>query len=78
MNPVRMDPYTRAMRGPEGSDVQTLYIQDIPDLDPDIGNWQVSAWKPTVAELQRLVEGKHIFLYIQGTQHPIVGLQVEP
>lgn len=42
----------------------------------DREGWMISAWQPSPAELKRLNEGKPLFLHIQGTVHPVVGLAV--
>jgi len=66
---------TRRLGAPEGWDhdrdgvCHTLEI-----LDRD--GWMVSAWSPTVEELRRLLNGKPIFLHIQGTHHPVVAITV--
>lgn len=36
----------------------------------------ISAWEPTPAEIQRIVEGKPVYLQIVGTGHPPVNVWV--
>ena len=42
----------------------------------DQGGWMISAWLPSAAELKRLCEGQPLFLYVQGSTHPVVALTV--
>jgi hypothetical protein len=45
---------------------------DIVDRD----GWQISAWRPTPAELAKLLAGDPLFLHIQGRTHPVVSMSV--
>lgn len=42
----------------------------------DRDGFMISAWQPTDAERKRLIDGAPIFLHIQGTRHPVVGLTI--
>lgn len=42
----------------------------------DVNGWMVSAWQPTEKERQLIIEGHPIFLFIQGSVHPVVSLGV--
>lgn len=43
----------------------------------DVDGWMISAWHASENERAAIAEGKPIFLHIQGTLHPVVGLSVE-
>ena len=43
----------------------------------DRDGWMISAWEPTPAERERLAAGARVFLHVQGTRHPVVGMSVE-
>lgn len=38
----------------------------------------ISAWEPSPYELQQLIAGETIKLWIYGTSHPVVSLSVGP
>lgn len=48
----------------------------IRDVQTEQGNFMVSAWKPDPHELAALKAGSHIELWIRGTTHPVVALEV--
>ncbi|WP_063807072.1 hypothetical protein [Burkholderia ubonensis] len=49
----------------------------IVDVETDNGPFMVSAWQPTAEELAALNAGAPIRLWIQGTNHPVVALEVD-
>lgn len=66
---------TRRMGAPsnwdhaEGGICHTLEIWDR-------DGWMISAWRPSEKELERLNRGEPMLLWIQGSQHPVVSLEV--
>lgn len=46
------------------------------DVMTEEGNFMVSAWEPTPEELQALLRGETIKLWIRGLTHPVVSLTV--
>jgi len=40
------------------------------------GTYMVSAWEPTPAEMQRMVDGEPLYLWIRGAVHPVVSVTV--
>lgn len=75
MNSVPLQNATRRLGAPQGwdhADNGICHTLEICDRD----GWMVSAWLPTPAELKRLNEGLPLFLEIQGSVHPVVGLHV--
>lgn len=75
----RIDNATRVMGAPpdwkdDGSQCVGLPIRDTPT---DQGNFMVSAWEPTPAELTALNAGASIYLCIRGHNHPVVSLGVQ-
>lgn len=49
---------------------------DIWDIDTENGNFMVSAWLPTEQEIKRLQNGEPMYLWIRGSEHPVVSLAV--
>ncbi len=48
----------------------TLEIVDHPD------GYMISAWRPSPAELARMLRGEPVLLWIGGRVHPVVSLTV--
>lgn len=46
----------------------------LPIIDHPEG-WMISEWRPTPLELQALVEGGSVRLWVQGDAHPVVSLE---
>lgn len=42
----------------------------------DREGWMMSGWQLSEAEIERLRNGGHLWLSIQGTCHPVISLQV--
>lgn len=63
----------------------SLHIRDehVTNTDPetketqDFGNFMVSAWKPSAAEISALMNGAVVTLHIRGVEHPVVMMGVE-
>lgn len=66
---------TRRMAAPEGWDHAVhgiCHTLEIYDAD----GWMISAWQPSEAERERLLNGAPVLLFIQGTNHPVVSVEV--
>lgn len=75
MKAIPLTDATRRLGAPNGWDHERdglCHTLEICDRD----GWMISAWQPSPAELKRLNEGKPVFLFIQGTVHPVVSLDV--
>lgn len=48
------------------------------DVQTPEGNFMVSAWEPTPAEIQQLINGETLKLWIRGISHPVVAISVGP
>lgn len=75
---ARIDGATRELgkpkNWPEGQECLTLPIKDI-ELE-DGSDVMASAWQPDSQELERLVQGGHVILWVWGTGHPPVAMTV--
>lgn len=49
----------------------------IRDVATEQGNFMVSAWEPSVEEMQAMINGASVQLWIRGVAHPVVALKVE-
>jgi hypothetical protein len=73
----------KVLGAPEGWDQEELPVGALPvtlatvDCQPKLPV-MVSFWVPDVAELESIKAGKPIRLWVHGTVHPIVGMDVEP
>lgn len=84
MESLIMPGQTRVLGGPEAGqpEYRPLSVQDIPgevvraDGMVQAVNCQVTAWRPTPEELERLNQGAPIYLSIMGTAWPPVNLFV--
>jgi hypothetical protein len=66
---------TRRMAPPKGWDHARdgiCHTLEICDRD----GWMTSAWRFEPAELRRVAAGAPLFLHIQGSAHPVVGLSI--
>ena len=75
MTPLPLEDVTRRMAAPAEWDHEKdgiCHTLEICDRD----GWMISAWTPSDQERKRILEGKPIFLHIQGTRHPVVSLSV--
>ncbi len=75
MRPLQLANATRRMAAPAEWDHARDGICHTLEIC-DQNGWMVSAWKPTEAEIRRLVQGQPIVLAIQGVVHPVVSLSV--
>ena len=75
MDICKIEGFTRVLGAPEGWDHSKVECQGLPIVDRDDG-WMVSQWKPNAAELELLKQNGSILLWIYGTVHPVVGLDV--
>ncbi len=57
-------------------DPTKCHVLPIRDMMTDEGNFMVSAWEFTPAEIERLKAGETLKLGIRGTGHPVVFLAV--
>lgn len=46
------------------------------DVELDNGNFMVSAWEPTPAELKALQNGETLKLWLRGVVHPVVAITI--
>lgn len=75
MNPLPLTDCTRRLAAPKEWNHERYGICHTLEI-ADRGGWMISAWQPTPAELERITDGKPIFLFIQGVSHPVVSLAV--
>lgn len=75
MEICRIDGYTRILGAPKEWDHAKTECQGLPIVDNPDG-WMVSQWKPNAAEIETLREGGSLLLWVYGTAHPVVGLDV--
>lgn len=79
MIPARIEGATRFLGAPKDWDEKrdgscgTLPIKDYQD---EQGEYMLSAWTPTPAELDQLVLGGCVYLWIRGVKHPVVSLSI--
>lgn len=80
MIPARVEGATRWLGAPrdwrpeENGDCSHLAIRD--DFLDGGMPVMISAWEPTPAEIQKIIEGKPIYLQICGSAHPPVAVWV--
>lgn len=75
----RIEGATRTLGAPHDWDEATsgkCYGLPVRDVVIDGAPYMVSAWEPSPAELQALINGESIHLFIRGTVHPVVMLGV--
>jgi len=67
---------TRTLGAPTDWDNGEVPVSALPICDVEYGGaaWMVSAWEPTAEELAHLMANGKVFLWIQGTSHPVVGV----
>ncbi len=75
MIPGRILKATRIMSGGSGPHIKKLAIRDTTTA---IGPIMVSAWFPSMKEIQNMLSGAPIYLAISGKEHPAVALTVGP
>lgn len=79
MKEQRIEGMTRDLGKPENWDIATQgECSSLPVKDEVIDGvcYMCSEWKPTPADLRKLVAGGSLFLRIAGRVHPVVSLTV--
>ena len=71
MKPVNTKHTTRVFKAPAGQEGE---VADLPIIDRE--GTMVSLWRPTLPEAKAILDGKPVFLMIQGTEHPVVAVGV--
>ena len=57
-------------------DVSPLPVTHV--IDPSDGTcWHISYWRPTPQEIEQLANGATVALFVMGSAHPPVALEVE-
>lgn len=75
MNSIPQENATRRLGAPALWNHETEGICHTLEIVDDNG-WMISAWRPTPAELAKLVAGDPLFLHVQGRVHPVVAMSV--
>lgn len=71
----RIDKATRVLGAPANmNNCAALAVRDV--QTPDGHMFMVSAWELSPAELQALVNGETLKLWVQGRAHPVVAISV--
>lgn len=76
----RIEGATRVLGAPPDwkDDGVTCVGLPVVDVVTDQGPFMVSAWEPTPDELQALLNGASVRLWVRGSGHPVVSLDVAP
>lgn len=80
MKVLRIEGFTRELGKPVNWDNEkdghcaSLPIRDLQFEDGS--QYMVSAWEPTPEELNKIIQGESIKLWIQGINHPVVTITV--
>lgn len=77
----RIEGATRTFGAPHDWDAETngkCYGLPVRDVDCEGTPFMVSAWEPTPQEMQALLAGETIKLWISGSVHPVVSATVGP
>jgi hypothetical protein len=80
MIPKRIQNATRVLGAPadwkdEGGPCAGIPVADVSTPE---GPFMVSAWEMTPAEVQAVINGASVRLWIRGISHPVVVLDVSP
>lgn len=75
MDICKIDGFTRILGAPKDWDQSKVECQGLPIVDNPDG-WMVSQWKPNELEIETLSQGGTLLLWVFGTAHPVVGLDV--
>lgn len=79
MDMARIDGATRCLGAPQGWDdskgvaCEALFVADV---ESPAGAVMVSEWRPTAEEIERIVAGEPVWLWVFGRAHPPVSLTV--
>lgn len=76
MNPIPIEPCTRALDGPVGMEDECSNLQINDTHDAIWGNMMRSAWMPTDEERAAIASGAPVILSVVGKTHPVVSLAV--
>lgn len=80
MKPVILQDETRRIGKPRNWDDEILgecKALSVYDHTDDNGlNWMISGWKPSEEELETLNSGGHVYIRIQGSEHPVIALTI--
>lgn len=76
MNIAHIEGATRVLGAPANWDGKELPCDALPILDVETsnGNVMASEWKPTAEEIEAILNGAPVRLWIFGTAHPVVSL----
>jgi hypothetical protein len=75
MDICKIEGFTRVLGAPQDWDQSKVECQGLPIFDTEDG-WMVSQWKPNELEIETLRHGGSLMLWVFGTAHPVVGLDV--
>lgn len=75
MDICKIEGFTRVLGAPRDWDQSDTKCNPLPICDRPDG-WMVSQWKPDAKEIEALIKGDSIFLWVFGAAHPVVGLSV--
>lgn len=75
MNICKIEGFTRILGAPTDWDHSKVECQGLPIIDRPDG-WMVSQWKPSAEELGTLQNDGTLLLWVCGTSHPVVGIDV--
>lgn len=75
MEICKIDGFTRILGAPKDWDHSQVECKGLPIVDNPDG-WMVSQWKPNALEIETLRQGGTLLLWVYGTAHPVVGLDV--
>jgi len=75
---AHIDGATRHFGAPENwdGDLAKCNVLPVRDVISSELPFMISAWEPTPAEIQAMINGATVKLWIQGTIHPVVSLTV--
>jgi hypothetical protein len=76
MYPGHINGATRTLGKPSNMSDEQCNSLAICDIVHEGFPYMVSAWMPTPEDLKRIMRGQPVYLYIQGTTHPVVMMAV--
>ncbi len=76
MTPLPLTDKTRTLAKPADMTEDECSSLDIHDLETSQGNFMISAWQPSEDEIDAIISGQPIFMWIRGVSHPAVNLTV--
>lgn len=75
MEICKIEGATRILGAPQQWNHTISECQSLPIIDTAEG-WMVSQWKPSYDEVETLRQGGTLLMWVHGTVHPVVGLDV--